>query len=445
MTESQWKLGRFTRVVERKDGTHRVSFTVPPQFRPSNWRSSIILPEFGVPDGSLTDPAFKRRVMADAARLNGDLDRRRAREELLSRVGRRRIPELAELVYRSEQFTKENGPDAQYRLTRDIKIITRWSASRGHPDWSTIDEDEITQMLEAFQETPFARMSIRSAWNVMGNCAVAARWRPDNPAANLNWKAPRPAAVHPWSQEVVNRYAEKARALGQPGLAALIEVQFFVGQRLGDARLLIHGDHYDEGRIDVRQSKTEALAGAALPSHLRDRIEQARVATSPYLFNDGKTGLPFLTHSQLDNRFVELRHSLLKEGDPVHVLRTLRHAAVCEMAKRGLTSVQIATRTGHKIDKVENILLRYLIDRDGVADASAVQQHIASGGSADDFILVLDRAPRDRLGDTSKLPYYKPLAPKVPKKRGRPRKTPAPTPQWIDAGLSDKECLEWAA
>lgn len=442
MTESQWKLGRFVRVSPREDGTDKVSFVVPTKHRPSKWRSRITLPEYGAKEGSLRDPDFRRRVTADAARLNADLERQRARENLYTRPAEKRLPELADLYYRSEKFASLSG-EAQYRNRRDIGFILDWSDSRGHPPFDSIDEDEITAMLDGFHETPFARLSLRNAWQVLCNCALAARWRTDHPAKNLKWKAPRPAAAHVWTQQIVDKYADGAVALGQPGLAALIRVQFFVGQRTGDIRSAQHGVHYADGRLAMRQSKTNGPVGTALPSHLRDLIAQVRVPTSNYLFNDGKTGLPFATHAMLGRRFDQLRQSILNDGDPVHVLRTLRHSAVCEMAKSHLSTSQIASRTGHDISRAENIIQRYMLDRQGVADAAAVQQHIAAGGSADDFLLTKERETKDWIGDTSKLPYFRSPSPRIPKKRGRPRKTPVPIPQWVDCDLSDGDCLEW--
>lgn len=442
MTESNWNLGRFVRVSPREDGTHTVSFVVPTQHRPSKWRSRITLPEYGAKGGSLRDPDFRRRVIADAARLNADLDRQRARENSYTRPVQKRLPELADLYYRSEKFASLSEA-AQYRNRRDIGIILDWSDSRDHPPFDSIDEDEITAMLDGFHGTPFARLSLRNAWQVLCNCAQAARWRTDHPAKNLKWKAPRPAAAHVWTQQTVDRYADGAVALGQPGLAALIRVQFFVGQRTGDVRSAQHGVHYVDGRLALRQSKTNGLVGTALPRHLRDAIEQVRVPTSNHLFNDGKTGLPFATHAMLSRRFDQLRESILNHGEPRHVLRTLRHSAVCEMAKSRLSTSQIASRTGHDISRAGNIVQRYLLDLQGVADASAVQQHVAAGGSANDFLLTKERETKDWIGDTSKLPYFRSPSPRLPKKRGRPRRTPAPTPQWVDCDLSDDDCLEW--
>lgn len=112
----------------------------------------------------------------------------------------------------------------------------------------------------------------------------------------MSWSPPSPGAVHLWTNEVVERYAVGAEQLGQPGFAAFLRVQFFIGQRMSDAFNAKHGQHYRDGALGVKQSKSGKkgkMVYTPLPKLLRDEIEKVRASNSDYLFNDWYTGTRF--------------------------------------------------------------------------------------------------------------------------------------------------------
>lgn len=418
MVEPKWELGRYVRVVTRRDGTHNVSLKVPPHRRPHGWPESIRLPEFGNPIGCLKNYEFRKRVAVDAERLNRSLDQAAKAQAFGDQFEKKRLPELAEFYLNHPLFLQKNGLRSQARNRRNLGMILEWSESRGHPDYADIKPSHVAVMLQAFDDRQGQRVALRSVWSSLGRVGKL-EWGIESPVKDFDWESPRPAAIHLWFADDVARYAAKAYEMGHDGLAALIQVQFFIGQRLEDAITCQHGIQYDGSEIGVRQGKTDEIISVPLPKHLRDVIENARLEGVSTLFPDTTAGNAF-TVNRVGQRLIEVRHALLNIGDPIHTLNTLRHSACCEMARRGLTDIEIASRSGHRIDRVSQILERYILDRQGLARGAAVKQHIASGGSASDFRFDMASEVKDRHGDSSRLPFYRgPLAKRV---RARPRR-----------------------
>lgn len=438
MTEKQFDLGRYVRWRPRTDGTHAVSFSVPDNIRPMDWPQTISLPEIGPDRGSLNEGWFRRAVKSDAERLNAQLDEELRLAGLLEGRDRRTIAELV-TVYLNDERYRSLSAEARYRNLRASNIILEWSASRGHPDFDTVSRAHISAMLRHFDDRQFERLSVRSFWNILGELAFLI-WKIPNPSKGMSWTPPVPAAVHLWDAAVVEKYAEGAVEIGQPGLAAFLRVQFFIGQRMGDALATRHDIEYVKGALGVKQGKGGELVYIPLPRELRDQIDAARIAESPYLFNDAFTGTRF---GSMHAVMTELRAHILSAGDPLHELRVLRHSAVCEMSRLGLTETKIASRTGHLLGQITTILDRYMLDRQGVARAAAIEQHIAAGGDASDFIQDAAPAMQDYHGDRKKLKFY--AGPGVRKTlTRRRRRAPGRPAQWADGGLTDDQVNDWA-
>lgn len=407
MTAQKWKdLGRYVRVKERKDGTHAVNLMVPARHRTANWPKSIRLPEYGDARGSLDDFRFKREVVADAARLFSYLKEERRLETRRSKLTSRGIPELAEIYLNSDEYRLGCNHWGQYRNRRMLTLILEWSESRGHPEFADIRQSDINSQLRAFDDRPSERLSLRCMWNKLSRFARLEFDVKDNPCKGMSWDRPAPAAMHIWHLDTVETYAKAAIEMGQPGLAAYLRIQYFIGQRSTDARLCKHGENYTNGQMGVKQGKTGKIVGMPLPRHLRDEIASVRLNSSNYLFNDFEKMAPF-EENAIKNMLARIRDRILEPGDPVHDARTLRHSAICEMARHGLNDVQIASRTGHSIATIAQILERYMVDRQGVARTAAIKQHVASGGSEDDFEPASMVQIKDWAGDQSKLKFYR--------------------------------------
>lgn len=382
-SEEHSKLGRFVRVRERSDGTHRVFVSVPAHLRPPEWPPNIQIPEIGRTDRSLSDAKYRQAVIAAARRLNAELDQSRAKARRLAAVSERSTRELVEL-YRETKRYKALGASRKYRNIRQMGAIVTWSERRGRKLFANISKADVEASLAMFDHQPSKQLDVRSAWNILCREAVALGWRADNPAELIPWTAPEPEPANRWQREDVEAYAMMAVRMGQPGLAALIRIQYATGQRLGDLTHAKHGRNFNGQRLTIRQSKTGAIVNVLLPKSLCQVISDVRLLESDYLFNDFDLRGRF-TPSRLHARFVEVRGAVAKRGQPLLLLQKLRHSAVCELVSAGVALTKIASVTGHNVPTVHQIIKRYAIDRDSFADQAMKEWNRAMGGSDDDF------------------------------------------------------------
>lgn len=404
--ENQFNLGRFIRATIRKDGTHHVFMSVPSALRPSGWPATITLPQEGAKVGSLKNPKFLARVQKAAHTLNTRLDARRDFDKTYQSQGKKNTRAVAEIYFRTKRF-RDLSPSRQYRNRRDSKIVIDWAERRGDPDFANFVKADFEDLLANYDDREFAQLDIRSILNVLCKEAVTANFRADNPVESIKWTAPEPVEeIVLWKLPAVEAYAAMARQMGQPGLAALMQVGIVVGQRLGDLRTAKHGVNYRGGRFQVVQSKTGEKVSIPLNAKLKALIDEARVEGSPFLFNDGDTGTGY-TASRLSARFTEVRDAMSKEGDPKMVLRSLRHSVVCVMVDNKVPLRNIAAVTGHRLGRVNRIIERYAIDTDGFADEAMKIVNRGAGGEDSDFDATDFGADRDWEGG-SKATYKRP-------------------------------------
>jgi hypothetical protein len=401
---NQFDLGRFVRARERRDGTHHVFMSVPASLRPSGWPKTITLPEEGSTIGSLHDEKFRARVLKAAACVNKRLDARRDLEKTYKSEGRKNTRALAEIYFRTLRYRKLSDA-RKYRNRRDAMIVVRWAEGRGDPDFAGLLKADFEDLLAIYDDRPSAQLDIRSILNVLCKEAIPAGFRTDNPVEDIPWTAPEPKEkVVLWKQNTVDRYAAMARQMGQPGLAALIEVGMVVGQRLGDLRTARHQVNYLGGRFRMVQSKTKVKVNFPLNARVRKIIESVRLDGSPYLFNDSDTGTAF-TAANLAARFAEVRHALTEDGGPKMVLRSLRHSAVCAMFDEDVELINIVKVTGHRMGRANRIIMRYAIDDEALAEKAMRIMNRAEGGSDADFEGVAFGADQDWEGGSQ--PIYR--------------------------------------
>lgn len=439
-TTDRFNLGRFIRVRERGDGRHHVFMSIPKHLRPEGWPATITLPESGQQSGTLDDEKFRASVVRDARRLNGRLDERRRRAQIENQAGRRTARALAEIYCRTQRY-RDLSDSRKYRNKRDALIFAQWvEEKRGDRDFADLTKPDFEDFLSIYDDKKSMQLDLRSILNVLCKEAIGARWVTYNPVESLSWTAPPPKDdVVLWKDENSKAFISMARQMGQPGLAALMEVGLRVGQRLGDLRTAKHGLNYAGGRLRMRQEKTGAKVNLNLPKQLCELIESAHVAGSPYLFNDADTGTGF-TASRLTARFNEVRHAVTADGAPKLLLRTLRHSAVCNMVDADVPLRKISAVTGHKLQRVHQIMERYAIDTEGFADDAMLKVHLANGGSKDDFASTHFGADRDWDGDGSAKAIYR-----------APKEDPARPGRYLAASIGQhrfgytlpKELAEW--
>ncbi len=380
---SKLDLGRFVQVRERKDGSYRVLMVVPSRLRPDGWPPSIRLPETGLQNGDLSNPRFVGLVCANAKRLNQALDRQRELHAHNEGV-EKNLPGLVTLYLQSPNF-EDLSKSRKIRNRRNLERIVQWSASRKHPKVEELTSAMINLSLGAYPLNSSTRYDMRATWSVILSYAWKEEgWIKAHPLAGKGWFYPKPGKVRLWTREDVQLHSAHARHVQQRGLAALIEVMFEIGQRPGDMRNLKWSENLVGDTIVLEQSKTRGLVSAPLSLPLRELIQSVKMDGSDYLFNDWDTRTGF-TVANLDARFREVRNHLARNGEHRLQLRALRHSCVTTMFAAGCGVDQIAAVTGHKFNRVYQILERYHVDRQGAADKGLRKVWADRGLRPEDF------------------------------------------------------------
>lgn len=352
MPSVRLELGRYVTLRPRRDGTFRVLMEVPPRLRPSGWSAAIPLPVDGARTGDLTDADEVRRIQADAGILYTRL--------LQARVGapapqlaKRDLPHLVR-EWENSQHYKAKKPKTQKGYSYHAGLVLDWSETTGHKPVAALNRGAIEAFLACYDDRPTTRRHVKIVLKMLLDHAVAMEWRPDNPAERIRVAAPE-SEVTIWEAADVRREAWACAEAGQPTIAALIFMEWEIGQRVTDARAFRRNADYmpADGAFRFWQAKTKSYVTIPVSQDLRDMLDAVADPDSLYLFRDAATGKPW-DEQRLSHVFAAIRTR------PKLQIRALRHSCVVQLARAGCTVPEIAAITGHSPFSVEQILRKYL-------------------------------------------------------------------------------------
>lgn len=354
------ELGKYVSVRgPREDGTYRVLFEVPKRLRPSGWPSTRPLPTEGR-RGDLTDALEVGRIQADAARLLAEMTAQRDGRLVGPDPNARTLGTLVK-DWRASQAWKDNKPRTNRGYDESIREITAWETA-SNPDPADIEVRDVEAFLAIYDDRPTTRYHVRKALRMVMQRAVLRKWRTDNPVDAV--KVPMPKSrVTIWEESDVETYAWAAIAAGNPDVAAIILMEWEIGQRLTDVIAFRRKAEYlpAEGLFAFTQSKTESAVAIPVSDRLRGVLAHIEREGSIFLFHDRGTGRPFRDVDRLSHVFEDIRTRLVIPAGGRHlVLRAIRHSCVVQLARFGCTVPEIAAITGHSPASVQDILKTYL-------------------------------------------------------------------------------------
>ncbi len=370
-------LGKFVRVYpKRADGTYPVVFEVPRRLRPQGWPSSRPLPIDGRA-GDLTDAHEVARIQADAATFYAQLlrDRGGAPE-----IPKERTMEVLADTWRGTQQFKGLKPRTQRGYEKSLLHIMAWAEIQKQPDPTTLTKTACEQFLALLDDTPTTRRHVKVVLKMLMDQAIDLTWRTDNPVARIKMAAPKTKASI-WEAEDVETYAWAALSIGQPGMAALMLMEWEIGQRLTDAYLFRAGAEYlpAEGLFSFDQEKTGNPVSIPVSDRLRGILDHVSADGQLYLFRDGRTGKPWarLVKGRLEaddtsasKAFALVRDVAVAADARPLLLKWLRHSCVVMLARSGAEVPEIVAVTGHSLQSAHGILQKYL-PRDSVVARNA--------------------------------------------------------------------------
>lgn len=246
--------------------------------------------------------------------------------------------------------------------------MARFRAALGPLPVGTITRRVVKRYLKTIDSVALRRRARNVLLNVLeialDDGEVAA-----NPARGIRLPGtPKRDAL--WSDDDIDAFVEASHRLVRSG--AMIRLGFalllYTGQRIGDV-LAMRWSDYDGDFITVRQQKTGKRVAIYchrdLKAALRDAKRRARGVNIVALANGRPT-----THSNFRSRAKE---TLAAIGRSHLQLRDLRRTAVTRLAEAGCTEAQVASITGHSIDRTRHILDTYIVRTKALAKSAIVK------------------------------------------------------------------------
>jgi integrase len=240
-----------------------------------------------------------------------------------------------------------------YRLTYE-----RFRARYGDETVNDLTALNLVRLMERMSDTPAAATNMLKRLKALLDYAIVLGWRTDNPARAV--KPPRSkkkGGLHTWSEEEIAQFEAK-HAVGSRERLALA-LMLYTAQRRSDIHTM-GPQHIKDGRIKVRQMKTDALVQIPIHPELRRIIEAT--PTSNLAFIVSSRGAPYRAES-FSNWFRKAAREAGLTECPAH---GLRKAAARRMAEMGLSNQLIKSITGHTSDSE---VARYTRDADQVVRA----------------------------------------------------------------------------
>lgn len=375
MPSVQLELGEYVTLRPRKDGTFRVYFQVPARLRPSDWPSLIPLPIKAERTGDLANPGQVAAIQADARALYDRL--KGVRDEGAAPPPRRSLRTLVRQWQKTDAW-KTLKPRSQEHYGTYINHILTWSetAEPQHPDPTKLTRADIEGFLSLFDGQDETKRHCRKTMRLVMDQAVALAWRTDNPCDGIRLKRQKKSKAGVWEQADVDLYVETALrpakySEDRKSLAAIIELEWEIGQRLTDVRGFRPGAEYDQeaGVFRFFQEKTGTYVTIRISARLQALLAELIEDGQLFLFRNEATGKAY-TEKGLSKAFAWLRKAVVAAGGRFLLMKWLRHSCVVQLARKECTIPEICAVTGHSIAAAAGILSTYL-PRDSVVAENA--------------------------------------------------------------------------
>jgi integrase len=377
------------------------------------WRPPAYLKPLGFINVRLADNFAA--ALQQAAELNLTVDNARSgkvailpaasviEQATARRVHHGTVEHLVELYRQSTRYA-ELSPGAKNKYKCAMGKLMRWA---GPNMIEEIDEDDCAEWyeeLDASGAREMARTTVRFAlhlWRFGRKVKEVRELVRINPWEAVELRRLK-RIIEPvlWSRDMIDRFVAAADALGLSGVGTAVLLNAWLGQRPGDV-LRLDWSHYRQNRFRFVQHKTEqpmTLCDCpeverrlewelARRPDLLARVRRDNVVPTVIIINDrkgeayGARGF----HKQFNFiRSVAVRGSARLGLEPCAALakaefRWLRHTMVTDAAVAGLSTLLIASMSGHTEQNVERIIARYRIRIERMAQIAA-ERRLAAGG-----------------------------------------------------------------
>lgn len=318
------------------------------------------------PKGVVRLPDDPAKMLAEAARLNTELDQIRAGDVPGSREGT--MPWLI-AKYEASSYFLELSDNTKRSYVDLAKRVLAWSAEKKHPLVAALTTPKVLEFLVPFDDRRSLRDHLVQYLAVVLEYARRTGLIQHNPARRLGFKkAKRSKPIRIVEVPQVLAIVAKARELGMPHVAMGVLLHFDLGQRQGDVLRLRNHVDYRGGVFQFDQSKTDQTV-TIKPFLAETRAALEVVPSAQWSLVADQRGL----RVKADRYKHDFR--VVANAAGFHDLweMELRHSCVIFCERAGMTPGEIATRTGHSLQTVIQILERYRYRDNVVAAQGAVK------------------------------------------------------------------------
>ncbi len=399
---------RYLVAVKRANGRILWKWEPSKSLRDAGWKTVMLGENYAI-------------AVARAEQLNAELDAWRlgahspstltgeGRGEGANRIGpaNRYHATFADLVkaFRRDVLDNPQARDGQgYKASTRAEYESRlgwllaWTEG-GRTRLSLIDRDMVMDLRNRLVRTqsPYKASALLRVLSLLMSFAEQTKFiaRGTDPTKRLKVPSP-PRRKKAMAYESMHFLAETARMLNMERMALAVELGFLAIQRQADWRVMLRINWREMHDIDpadrailcgpdgkvfgprIRQGKTDTWVGCPVDHQTRLKVE-ARIAAMQarnfryVLFFDGEGQDPDgLWHPRQFNKDWNAVKAAaidraIAEGDEWlkgqlqgSQYRDLRRSGMCWMRDMGATKEQIAARSGHSIEEVEDILETYM-------------------------------------------------------------------------------------
>ena len=257
--------------------------------------------------------------------------------------------------YENSQYFTSLGYKTQASYRQLSGYVLRWAKTMRDPLLHNLTTPKLLEFLAPFEDRRSLRHHLGAYLAVVFEFGRRTGALTDNPARRLGLKrAKRLKPIRIVDVGQVLALAAKARDMGMPYVAIGTLLHFDLGQRQGDVLRLQKPRDYRDGVFHFHQAKTDQIVT------IRPFMAETRAALD---------ALPADQTTLVANQFKNPVNAKAYARDFRRVATAcgfadlwemeLRHSCVIYMERAGLTPGEIATRTGHTLASVIQILESY--------------------------------------------------------------------------------------
>lgn len=250
------------------------------------------------------------------------------------RVQPRSINALVIEYYRSTEWADlRDSTKKGYRNHLD-----RFRQKHGAKSVAGVQAHHLEAIFHGMARTPGAATNLRRRLRRLFRLAVRLGWRQDNPVAETEIRRRKTVGFVPWTEDEIARFEKRWPSGTRERLA--MALLLYTGQRRSDVVTMGSQHVSKEGRISVKQLKTDTRLKIRLHPALKAEIDAAPLGMTFLLTMAGN---PF-SAAGFTAWFVASARDAGIEGRSPH---GLRKAAGRRLAEAGCSAKQIAAILGH--------------------------------------------------------------------------------------------------